>query len=356
MIKSPQMKFCWILLGVMALSAQTVYIGTRTREGRSEGIYRMNFDPATGALSQVTLAAKTIDPSFLALHPTRPWLYSVVAAPEGKLEAYRIEPDGNLRLQNAVSSKGAGPAHVQVDRTGHWVATANYTSGSAAVYKIQIDGRLSEAVDSVQHEGKSIDPARQSGPHAHSVNFSADNKLLYVADLGLDEVKVYGFDSTTGKLTPKPSLLTPKGGGPRHLALGKSRIYVLNEMGSSVSVFEQGKLLETVSALPAGFAGVSTAAEVVLNAKETVLYASNRGADTIAVFQIGKTLTKIADVKVGQVPRNFVLSPDERFLLVASQNDDTIQSYAVDANTGLLKATGAIVKAGSPICLRFRRQ
>lgn len=334
---------------------QIVYVGTRTREGRSEGIYRMQFNAQTGALSDVKLAAATIDPSFLDLHPTKPLLYSVVASPEGKLESYAIEPGGSLRRLNAVSSKGAGPAHVQVDRTGQWVATANYTSGSAAIYKIEADGRLSEAVDSVQHTGKSIDPERQSGAHAHSVNFSRDNKLLYICDLGLDEVKVYNFNAATGKLTSAPSLMTPKGGGPRHLAQGKKRIYVLNEMGSSISVFENGKLLETVNALPDGFKGPTSASEVITNARETVLYSSNRGADTIAVFRIGKTLKKIADVKVGKVPRNFVLSPDERFMLVASQNDDTIQSYAVDPKTGLLSTTGSPVKAGSPICLRFAR-
>jgi 6-phosphogluconolactonase len=344
-----------ILLASMAADS-TVYIGTRTREGRSQGIYRMQFNPSTGALSNVQLAATTVDPSFLAIHPTRKLLFAVVASPEGMVRSFEIEPSGNLRLLNEVTTKGAGPAHVQIDRSGKWVAIANYTSGSTAVYRIEADGKLSQPVSFVQHEGKSIDPACQAAPHAHSVNFSLDNKLMYVADLGLDEVKVYAFDSTTGSLTPQPSLLTPKGGGPRHLALGKKRIYVLNEMGSSISVFESGKLLETVSMLPDGFKGPTTAAEVVINAKESVLYASNRGADTIAVFRIGKTLTKIADVAVGKVPRGFVLSPDGKFLLAASQNDDTIQSYRVDPKSGNLTPVGDPVKAGSPICLRFAPQ
>lgn len=332
---------------------QTVYIGTRTREGRSEGIYRMQFDPATGTLRDVKLAAATVDPSFLAVHPTRKLLFAVVASPEGKVRSFQIEADGGLKLLNEVSSKGAGPAHVQIDRTGQWVATANYTSGSAAVFRIQPDGTLSEAADWVQHEGRSVTPARQDGPHAHSATFSADNQELFIADLGIDEVRVYGFDARSGKLTARGPLRTPKGAGPRHLALGKKRIYVLNEISSSVSVYENGKLGETVSTLPETFKGESTAAEVVIDAAEKFLYASNRGADTLAIFRIGAKLTKVADVAVGKIPRGFVLSPDGKYLLVGSQTEDTIQSYRVDATTGLLTPVGQPVKAGSPICLRF---
>lgn len=332
---------------------QTIYVGTRTRLGRSQGIYRMTFNPATGALGNVQLAAATADPSFLALHPTRPLLYSVVAVPEGKLRAYAIAPDGQLRLLNEVDSRGAGPAHVQLDRTGRWLATANYTNGSAAVFRLESDGRLSEAVDAVQHEGRGPHPERQAGPHAHSATFSADNKFLYIADLGLDEVKVYAFQPDTGKLTAQAPLRTPAGAGPRHLALGKQRVYVLNELSSSVSVFTQGKLVETVPALPPDFAGTSTAAEIVLSRDEKFLYCSHRGADTIAIFRTGKRLTKVADVKVGRVPRNFVLSPDGRFLLVASQDDDTVQVYQVDAKTGLLTKHGGPTSVPTPICLRF---
>jgi 6-phosphogluconolactonase len=342
-----------VLTMMLPSTDQTVYVGTRTREGRSEGLYRLIFQSDTGKLRDVKLASKTTDPSFVALHPARPLLYSVVATPEGRVRAFAIEADGVLRLLNEVSSKGAGPAHVQVDRSGRWVAVANYTDGSAAVYKIQADGSLSEAVDAVQHKGGSVNESRQAGPHAHSAYFSADNRILYIADLGLDEVKAYGFDAATGKLSEGTPLRTPKGAGPRHLALGKTRIYVLNEITSSVSVFEAGKLLETVSALPEGFQGETTAAEIVLDSQEKYLYASNRGADTIAVFRVGAHLEKIADVKVGRTPRNFVLSPDGRFLLVASQADDTVQSYRVDGSTGLFTPVGDPVKVGSPICLRF---
>lgn len=333
--------------------AETVYVGTRTREGRSDGIYRFDFDRRTGKMTQPVRAAETPDPTFLALHPNRRWLYAVAALPEGEVRAFRRESDGSLTLLNRVSSQGAGPAHVSIDQTGGFVATANYTSGSIAIFRIGRDGHLSEAVASVQHEGKSTHPSRQTGPHAHSCYFSSDNRKLYCADLGLDEVKAYDFDAATGSLTPRTSLKTPPGTGPRHIAFAGEFAYVLNEISSSVSVFRNGVLGETVSALPAGFAGESTAAEIVLHPNKRFLYASNRGADTIAVFAIGETLRKTADVKVAKTPRNFVLSPDGKFLLAASQAEDLIQAYRVDEKDGNLEPVGAPVRTGAPICLRF---
>jgi len=349
----PKILLVALLLAGELLAQQTVYVGTRTRTGRSQGIYRIRFDVITGSLSNVKLVAETVDPSFLALHKTRPLLFSVVASEQGMLKSFAIEADGELRLLNQVSSKGAGPAHLQVDRSGKWVTVANYTSGSIAVHRIEEDGRLSDAVDTVQHVGKSVHPTRQTGPHAHSVNFSADNKSLYVADLGLDEVKLYSFDAASGKLKAIDPLRTPPGSGPRHLAIGKKRVYVLNELSSSVSLFEKGRLIETVSTLPAGFSGVSTAAEIVIDGNEKFLYASNRGADTLAVFAIGNRLKKMGEVKVGQTPRGFVLSPDGKFLLVGSQDEDLVQSYRIDGSTGMFTAVGKPVIVGTPICLRF---
>jgi len=341
------------LAATVAAADLPVYVGTRTSLGRSEGIYRFLFDPATGRMREPQLVAKTTDPSFLALHPARPLLFAVVAQPAGKIRSFAVEPGGGLRLLNEVSSRGAGPAHVQVDRSGQWVAAANFTNGSIAIYRIESDGRLSEAVDAVQHTGSGAHPKRQTGPHAHSVTFSFDNRTAFVADLGLDEVKVYGFEATTGKLTAREPLRTPPGAGPRHVALGHRRMYVLDEISSAVSVFQKGKLVETVSALPLGFTGNSSAAEVVLDRRERFLYSSNRGADTIAVFRAGRRLRKVADVKVGRVPRNFVFTPDGRFLLVASQDDDTVQAYRVNERTGLLTAEGDPLKVPTPICLRF---
>ena len=347
-----------VLMTAMAAD-QTVYVGTYTREGKSKGIQKLRFHE--GAIDRVELAAESENPAFLAVHPNHKFLYSVnvngTPTAEGHLSAFAIGADGELTLLNQVASKGVNPAYVQVDRTGHWLAAANFTSGSAAIFRIEPDGKLSEAIDSRQHAGHGEHKTRQTGPHAHSAYFSADNKTLYVADLGLDEVKRYGFDAKTGKLIDGESLKAVTGGGPRHLAFGpKDRVYVLNEILSSVSVFDGTKLVETVSALPPGYSANSSSAEIILHPNGKFLYASNRGADTIAVFSVGATLKQIAQTPAGgKVPRGFVLSPDGKFMLVASQNSDVINVFRVDGSTGLLTPVGGATAIGSPVCLRFAR-
>src|SRR5436309_6649405 len=157
-----------------------VYVGTYTREN-SKGIYAYRFHPSDGKLTSLGLAAETTNPSFLAIHPNGRFVYSVSEVdttngePAGSVSAFRIEPQsGKLTLLNTVSSKGTGPCHVLVDRTGKNLLVANYGSGSVASLPVKSDGSLSEASAFIQHKGSSVDRQRQQGPHAHSVNLSAD--------------------------------------------------------------------------------------------------------------------------------------------------------------------------------------
>src|SRR6266446_1111298 len=200
-----------------------VYIGTYTREN-SKGIYAYRFHPADGKLTPIGLAAETANPSFLAIHPNGRYLYAVSEVDSrngekaGAVSAFRIDPQsGKLTLLNTVSSKGAGPCHVLVDKTGKNVLVANYNSGSVASLPVKEDGSLAEASAFVQHTGSSVDPQRQEGPHAHSVNLSADNRFMIATDLGLDKALVYRFDAAKGTLTPNdpPFAKVAPGAGPR---------------------------------------------------------------------------------------------------------------------------------------------
>src|SRR5437879_5392723 len=187
---------------VSANAEYFVYIGTYTREN-SKGIYAYRFHPADGKLTPLGLAAETANPSFLAIHPNGRFVYSVSEGDTGTVSAFRIEPgSGKLTLLNTVSSKGAGPCHLRVDKTGKNLLVANYNSGSVASLPVKSDGSLSEASAFIQHKGSSVNKQRQEGPHAHSVNLSADNRFLIVTDLGLDQALVYRFDAAKGSLTP----------------------------------------------------------------------------------------------------------------------------------------------------------
>ncbi|HEY5311979.1 MAG TPA: beta-propeller fold lactonase family protein, partial [Pirellulales bacterium] len=280
-----------------------VYVGTHTAGGKSKGIYRCDLTLDDGQLSEPVAVAETVNPTFLALHPSGRFLYAVseVAATDGKksggVAAFALDPaSGNLTALNKQSSGGAGPCHVNVDRAGRHVLVANYGSGSAAVIAIEKGGKLGQQTAHVQHHGAGADPRRQEGPHAHSINLDAANQFAVVCDLGLDLVAMYHYDAAAGTLVAcdPPGAKVAPGSGPRHFAFhpdGK-HAYVINEMASTVTAFDydpkSGRLseLQTISTLPSNFQGSNTTAEVQVHPSGKFLYGSNRGHNSIAVFQI----------------------------------------------------------------------
>ena len=350
-----------------------LYVGTYTGGG-SEGIYSCRFDAANGEMSSPRLAAATANPSFLAIDPTGRFLYAVNeldtyrGEPAGAVSVFMIEQEsGHLTLRQQVSSLGAGPAHVSLDRSARYLLVANYNGGSVAVLPIGEDGRLGPRSALVQHAGSGVNPQRQAGPHPHSMQVTGDNRFVLAADLGLDKVFVYRFDADTGGLAPgSPGFVdVDPGAGPRHLAMAPSGrfVYGLNEMASTVTVFAfdpgPGTLrgVQTIPTLPGGFSGKNTAAEIVVAASGRFLYVSNRGHDSIAVFSIDQesgTLTSLEWVPSGgRTPRNFVIDPTGRWLLAANQDSNGITLFRIDQGSGRLTSTGRSLRVGSPVCLRF---
>jgi len=350
-----------------------VYVGTYTGKA-SKGIYACRFDPAQDHLTAPGLAATTSNPSFLAIDPTRRFLYAVneVEQYEGRssggVSAFAIAPGtSNLTFLNEVPSGGSGPCHLTVDKTGKYVLVANYGGGSLAVFPILSDGRLGNSTAFIQHKGASVNPQRQEGPHVHSVYMSPDNRFVISADLGLDEVFVYRFDAMKGTLAPNipPSATVSSGAGPRHFAFhpnGKFG-YVIDEMQSTVTEFgyepDNGALdlLQPVSTLPPDFKGESTGAEIEVHPSGKFLYASNRGLDSIAVFSVNPrkgTLTLLAQVPtLGKTPRSFSIDPTGSYLFVANQDSDNVVQFRINPNTGLLTPTGQVLQVPSPVCVTF---
>lgn len=344
----------------------TAYVGTYTR-GKSKGIYAWRFDPSTGKTTALGLVGETSNPSFLAVSPDRRFLYAVNENGRGMVTAFSIDhATGRLTTLNSVSSRGDGPCHLAVDRTGKYVFVANYGSGSIAVLPIRGDGSLGEATAFVQHSGSSVNRQRQSGPHAHCVTEAPDGRLL-VNDLGLDKVLVYRFDASKGTLTPNdpPYGKLAPGSGPRHLAFGPDfRVaYVLSEMMSTVTAFHynraRGSLdeFQTISTLPADFKGSSSGAEIAIAPNGKFLYASNRGHNSIAVFAIDPARGGLSALERvpsgGKTPRSFAIDPTGQWLFAAHQDSDNIVIFRVDPRTGIPKPTGGVLEAGAPVCVLF---
>ena len=350
-----------------------VYVGTYTGPD-SKGIYAFPFDPASGKAGALELVAETKNPSFLAVDPTQHYLFAAneISDYEGQksggISAFAIDAkSGELAFLNEVSSRGAGPCHLALDRTGKYVLVANYDSGSIAAFPVQQDGRLGVASSVIQHAGHGPNTERQERPHAHDITISSDNRFVVANDLGLDKLLVYRFDGTKGTLTTnQPAFASVEpGAGPRHSAFHPNGrfIYALNEIVGSITAFtydpHSGAMrhLQTISTLPANFKDKNDSAEIVVHPSGKFLYASNRGPDTIAVFAIdsGKgTLKLVESVSTqGKEPRNFAIDPSGQYLLAANQNSNNVVVFRIDPKTGRLTATGQVLEVPSPVCLVF---
>jgi len=348
-----------------------IYIGTYT-SGKSEGIYGYQFDPQSGALTRVN-SIKSTNPSFLAIDRSKRYLYAVnevgeyLGKPSGGVSAYVIErPNLNLRLLNEQATQGADPCYLSVDSKRKVLLVANYTGGNVAVLPIRPDGTLGMVMDVKQHEG-SGPKEQQKGPHAHCIMLDRNERYAFASDLGIDKVMIYRFDRATGKLTPaqQPYAELKSGAGPRHLTFhpnGKY-LYVIDELDSTMTVFgydeRNGTLthVDTVSTLPSDFSGTSYCADVHVSQSGKFLYGSNRGHNSIVVFEIDPRTGKLKLVQhistAGDWPRNFTIDPSGAFLLVANQRSDNVVTFSIDPGTGQLKPTGHNESIPSPVCLRF---
>jgi 6-phosphogluconolactonase len=355
-----------------------VYVGTDTAPNKGKGIYLLELDLGSGALTSKGLVAETPNPSVshhLALRPDRKFLYSVSVVNifdgknAGSVSAFAIdEKTGGLTALNTQTSGGAGPCYVTVDPTGSWALVANYWAGSLEVLPIEADGKLGSPTSLIQHKGSSVNKARQEGPHAHSVDLDPTGRFAVAADLGLDKLMIYRLDPRAGTLTPNvpPSADLAPGSGPRHLAFHPDgrHAYVINELASTVTVFDldpsRGSFseLQTISTRKpdATRAGNSTA-EILVHPSGRFVYGSNRGDDSLAIFAVDPTSGKLTTVGFqptgGKNPRSFGIDPTGQFLIAANVDSDTAVVFRVDPQSGLLKQVGEPLAVPSPVCVKF---
>jgi 6-phosphogluconolactonase len=346
-----------------------VYVGAYTEPpaGNAEGIYAFRFDGESGALELVQTVREVANPSFLVLSGDGQYLYAVNELDQGGVSAFSRDPDGGkLSSLNWQASHGASPCYISLDPSGRYALVANYTSGTVAALPIADDGSLEAASSVIQHEGSSIDPKRQGGPHAHMIAPTPDGRFVLATDLGTDQVMVYRLEE--GRLVPNPdgpsSASAEPGAGPRHFAFGTDgrTLYVINELSSTLTVYAydsaSGELSprQTVSSLPEGFDGKNTCAQVVVSPDGRFVYGSNRGHNSIATWAIGDggevTLAGHEPTQ-GTDPRNFAIDPSGRWLLAANQRSDTIVHFRRDAESGLLTATGQVTQVPTPVAIVF---
>jgi len=357
-----------------------LYVGTYTKHN-SKGIYQYRFDEKNGSLTAMGLASEVASPSFLATDPEHRYLYTVsesanaVGIRGGSVSSFSIDPKtGALTFLNSMPAGGRGPTHLTLDKTGKILFVANYGDGSVASFAIEDDGSIGAMTAMDKHQGSSVNPARQKGPHAHAVVVSPDNRFLFVPDLGLDKIFIYKIDLTKRSITPNdPAYVAVKPGlGPRHFAFGVDGkfAYAVCEMGASAVAFSydaaNGSLtpIQIISILPADFTGEDQGSEIQIDRSGRYLYTSNQGPEgnsdqvdgRITVFQIdGKTgLLKQLQIAPsgGKLLRNFVLDPSGKYLLAGNLDSNSVAVFTI-GNNGKIAPTKQVVEVGSPASLLF---
>lgn len=344
-------------------------VGTYTSDKGSKGIYVYKFDAETGKADSVSMAEVT-NPSYLVVSADEKFVYSVGENGEGDSQAHVFSFDkkkGMLNLLNSSNTQGASPCYIEIDGAGKSVLTANYGGGSITSFDVKENGTLSPASMVIHFEGSGPDASRQESPHLHSVRYSPDERFLFATDLGTD--KIYRYNAMGAVFEGQPAISqsslkefsTPAGTGPRHFDFhpnGKY-FYLLGELSGDVVVYDydEGDLKEKQIIATDSVEGARGSADIHVSLDGKFLYASNRlKADGIAIFSINEddgTLTKVGYQPTGRHPRNFVITPNGKLLLVASRDDNVIQVFSIDQLTGLLTDIGQDIPIDKPVCLKF---
>lgn len=359
--------FALVLASSSNAQMYNLLIGTYTK-GKSEGIYVYRFNSQRGIfLPNPVSKVAAENPSYLVVSPDLKFVYAVNEndADNGTVSAFAFDKaKGELKLLNKQVS-GSDPCYVTVDSTGRYVIVANYNEG-ISVFQTNANGSLKPRIQHIEHDGYGIIYERQDKSHVHSVVFSPDQKYVFAADLGNDRLYQYQFDAAdaTAPLQPadKPYIALPDGSGPRHLTFhpnGKYA-YLLNELSGQIHVYRynngQMQEIQTAASTKTGDKFDKGSADIQLTPNSKFLYSSNRGkANDIAIFKVAQDgkLNESGHQPVNTHPRNFVIDPAGKFLLVASKDQNTIQVFSINPNYGLLEDTGNKIEVDMPVCLKF---
>ena len=329
-----------------------------------EGIKVYAWDNEKGEATYVSGLKGISNPSYQVVSSDGNRVYSV-GEDEGETStAHSLSFDktnGKLALMNTQLTNGGAPCYINLSPDEDWVITANYMGGSISVLPLDASGRLSENVSTFAFTGEGENKIRQGQPHLHSVEFTPDGKFLLANDLGTDKIHVFPL-TPEGKLDEMGTFdveLEP-GSGPRHLCFSKDGrfAYLINEISGKVTTLSYNeRTLQPIHYIEADTVNAQGSADIHLSPDGKFLYASNRlKADGIAVFSVNQEtgmLTKAGYQLTGIHPRNFIITPDGRFLLVACRDSNLVQIFSRDEKTGLLVDTGKTIETSKPVCLKF---
>lgn len=343
----------------VSTNSEFLFVGCYTGEsaGEGEGIALLRRDRATGALTRLGVVARTPSPSFLAAHPDLPVLYAVNELDTGTVSAFSVAHDGALTPLAVRETGGQFPCHLAVSSSGRHLVTANYGSGSVAVFPLDADGAPGEHSDLLQLHGQGPDADRQDGPHAHLVAPDPYGADVLVTDLGADRVARLRLDPVAGRLTAaEDAVVAAPGTGPRHLVRSPDgALLLVGELAANLSWYRpdpsDGRLRAEGAVPTSTAAGPVLPSEIVMGRDGRFIQVANRGPDTVSTFAWdGETATPVAEVPTGgRWPRHIALLGEH--LYVANERSHTVTTLRVDPDSGVPRPQGEPTHQPSPTCV-----
>ena len=343
-----------------------LFTGTYTETGEN-GLYLFDLNREEGTFKLVSASDAGPNPSYFCISEKHALIY----AANEEMNFKGIQGGGVTTLKynaktgiaekiNELAVPNGGPCYISLSSGDDFLFLANYSGGSVAVVKLDNNGVPVAITDTIIYKGEEGEVS-----HAHMISSDPSGKKIYVTDLGLDRIVIYDFDNLSGRLQQIPDGIVklPKGAGPRHFVFNSdgTKMYVINELNSTVSFFNvnaNGELkpVQTISTLREGFKGESFCADIHIGMSGDFLYGSNRGENTIVIFRIGPDgkLTLAGHTSCGgDWPRNFVIDPSGKYILVGNQRSGNISIFSIDEKTGIPSGTGKDYKITAPACLKF---
>jgi 6-phosphogluconolactonase (cycloisomerase 2 family) len=341
-------------------------IGTYS-DGTTSGISVYDFNTQTGKYTWTSDVKNVVNPSYLIVSQDEKNVYSVNETKEGGVSAFKFDkPTGTLSFINAQDAYGNSPCYINVDSEKRFIVTANYGGGNLSVFPLNQDGSIKPISQNInmnmQNTTDSAPPSR-----IHTVVFMPDGKSLLATDLGKDSIYRFAIEpdaaDTFLRQMPERSIALEKGSGPRHLAFHPSGnyLYCINELSGTITVFshpdDNPVTIQTVVSDTMQTTGRRGSADIHLTSDGRWLYASNRAkTNDIAIFSVDPQtglLTAAGHQPTGFHPRNFLIAPNDKYLLCANQNANNIQIFEIDAATGLLRDTNNDIALDKPVCLKW---
>ena len=331
---------------------------------QEEGIKVYAWDNEKGEATYVSGLTGISNPSYQVVSADGARVYSVGEDDGLTSTAHALSFDqekGELTLMNNQLTQGGAPCYINISPDGKWIATANYVGANISLIPLEEQGGLDENVSTIAFEGEGVNKKRQSQPHLHCVEFTPDGKFLLANDLGTDQIHVFPLASD-GQLDKEKAfdVALEAGSGPRHICFSKEGrfAYLINEISGKVTALAyDGQGLIPIQTIESDTVNAQGSADIHLSPDGKFLYASNRlKADGIAIFSVNQEtglLTKAGYQLTGIHPRNFIITPDGRFLLVACRDSNMVQIFSRDKETGLLVDTGKRIETSKPVCLKF---